>query len=323
MIDPQQKEGWKSMKQSIIGALCLSLAAGIWGGMYVVSKYVLDYVSPLALVWLRYALAVTVLFFIILVMRIKNHERMHLKKSDWITLAWIGFIGYFVSIACQFIGTKLSDAHTGSIITSATPAFVIIFARIVLKEALTVRKMVSLVIATAGVIMTIGLPNHLGDYFWGCLILVLAAVTWALLSVSVKKASATLSSLNITAYAMLFALFFTTPFMIHDWTVGAVRLESGAIILGVLYLGIISTAGAFFLWNKGLALMDAGIGSLFLFFQPMVGTLLGWLLLGEKLTIGFSIGSMMILLGVAIAALENRHEHTLGETGYNEKTAAK
>ena len=35
------------------------------------------------------------------------------------------------------------------------------------------------------------------------------------------------------------------------------------VLLGVLYLGIVSTAGAFFLWNKGLELMDASIGSLF------------------------------------------------------------
>lgn len=306
------KKGWKNMKPSIIGALCLSLAAGIWGGMYVVSKYILNYVSPLALVWFRYALAVSVLFFIILIMRIRKHERTHLKKNDWIMLVWIGFIGYFVSIVCQFTGTKLSDAHTGSIITSATPAFVVVFARIILKEALTVKKVLSLVIATTGVVITIGLPDHPGDYFWGCLILVLAAVTWALLSVYVKKASATLSSLTITAYAMLFALFFTTPFMAHDWAAGSVHLESSTIVLGVLYLGIISTAGAFFLWNKGLAMMDAGIGSLFLFFQPMIGTLLGWLLLGEKLTMGFGIGSVMILLGVAVAAMEKKHEPASG-----------
>ncbi len=31
------------MKQTILGAICLSLAASIWGGMYVVSKYVLDF----------------------------------------------------------------------------------------------------------------------------------------------------------------------------------------------------------------------------------------------------------------------------------------
>ncbi|MBL1704302.1 EamA family transporter, partial [Klebsiella pneumoniae] len=41
------------MKQTILGAICLSLATSIWGGMYVVSKYVLDFIPPLTLVWLR------------------------------------------------------------------------------------------------------------------------------------------------------------------------------------------------------------------------------------------------------------------------------
>ncbi|WP_207638333.1 EamA family transporter [Desulfoscipio gibsoniae] len=51
-------------------------------------------------------------------------------------MSWIGFIGYFVSISFQFIGTKLSDAHTGALITSATPAFIVFFGRFVLKETL-------------------------------------------------------------------------------------------------------------------------------------------------------------------------------------------
>ncbi len=38
------------MKQTILGAIYLSLAASIWGGMYVVSKYVLDFIPPLTLV---------------------------------------------------------------------------------------------------------------------------------------------------------------------------------------------------------------------------------------------------------------------------------
>ncbi|RYL95071.1 DMT family transporter [Sporolactobacillus sp. THM7-4] len=292
------------MKQSFIGALCLTLAASIWGGMYVVSKYVLGYISPLALVWIRYILAVALLFTVILVLRIKGRKPDRITKRDWILLIWIGFIGYFVSIVSQFMGTKLSDAHTGALITSTTPAFVVVFARLVLKEPMTARKIISLVLSTGGVVITIGLPDHFGSYFKGSLILVLAAVTWALLSVYVKKASASLSSLTITAYATLFALFFTTPFMVHDWNAGSVHLGSPAILSGVLYLGIVSTAGAFFLWNKGLEMMDTGIGSLFLFFQPVVGTLFGWLLLGEQLTARFGIGSVLILVGVSIASLE-------------------
>lgn len=294
------------MKSSIIGAIYLALAAAIWGGMYVVSKYVLQFVAPLALVWLRYLLASLLLFSLLWLQQRKTQQCLKLSKKQWLMLLWIGFIGYFISIACQFIGTKLSDAHTGAMITSATPAFVVVFARFVLKETFTWRKIMSLIVATSGVLFTIGLPDKLGAYFWGCVALVIAAITWALLSVYVKKAADELPPLLITTYAIFFALIFTTPFMVHDWLTGAIHLADGRVVVGVIYLGVVATAGAFFLWNKGLTMIDAGAGSLFLFFQPIVGTLLGWLILGEKLSINFAAGSILILVGVALATFERK-----------------
>ena len=293
------------MKQSLLGAVCLSLAASLWGGVYVVSKYVLDYVPPLTLMWVRYLIAFIVLFVILKAMQLKRNTHETIKKKDWFLLGWIGFIGYFVSIAFQFIGTKLSDAHTGALITSATPAFMVILARIILKEKLTVRNTTSVFLATLGVITVIGWDLEAGDHFLGSVILVGAALTWALLSIYVKIASAHYSSLTITTYAVLFALLFTTPVMIWELQTNDAYYNL-LIILGVIYLGVFSTAGAFFLWNKGLELMDAGIGSLFFFFQPLVGAFLGWLLLNERLGINFFIGAFLIIVGVIIVTLQER-----------------
>ncbi|QDP39391.1 DMT family transporter [Radiobacillus deserti] len=293
------------MKHNIIGAICLSVAASLWGGMYVVSKYVLDFIPPLTLVWVRYIIAFVVLFAIL-----KTRKTNPVKtKKDWLLLAWIGFIGYFISISFQFIGTKLSDAHTGALITSATPAFIVIFARFILKEKLTIRKVVSVILATIGVIIVIGWDTRLGSYFWGTIILVGAAITWALLSVYVKVASKRFSSLTITTYAVLFAIVFTTPTMVWEVQTNPIYYQDTWVVLGVLYLGIVSTAGAFFLWNKGLELMDAGIGSLFFFFQPVVGALLGWLLLHEQLDSNFFTGGLLILIGVVLVTLRKKHNH--------------
>ncbi|WP_075982925.1 DMT family transporter [Bacillus massilinigeriensis] len=294
------------MKQNLLGAICLSLAASMWGGMYVVSKYVLDYIPPFTLVWLRYIIAFVFLFAILKVVERKNKDREPMQKKDWLLLAWIGFIGYFVSIALQFIGTKLSDAHTGSLITSATPAFIVIFARFLLNEKLTVRKVFSVILATIGVVIVIGWDSNVGSYFKGSVILVGAAVTWALLSVYVKIASSRFSSLTITTYAILFAMIFTTPVMVWELQSQDLYYDRLPVILGVLYVGIISTAAAFFLWNKGLELMDAGIGSLFFFFQPLVGSFLGWLLLNEKLNVNFFVGGALILVGVLIVTVQKK-----------------
>ena len=294
------------MKQTILGAICLSLAASIWGGMYVVSKYVLDFIPPLTLVWLRFIIAFVVLYAILKITEKKQQKKATIGKKDWLLFAWIGFIGYFISITCQFIGTKLSDAHTGSLVTSATPAFMVIFAALILKEKLTARRLLSTIIATIGVIIVIGWDIEIGSYFIGSIILVGAAITWALLSIYVKIASARFSSLIITTYAIFFSLFFITPFMIWEFQSNPIEHMNMYVLLGVLYLGIISTAGAFFLWNKGLELMDASIGSLFFFFQPIVGSLLGWLLLNETLNSNFFIGGILIICSVFITTLEKK-----------------
>ncbi|HDR4910354.1 DMT family transporter [Bacillus cereus] len=294
------------MKQTILGAIYLSLAASIWGGMYVVSKYVLDFIPPLTLVWLRFIIAFVVLYGILKIAEKKQKKKVTIRKKDWLLFAWIGFIGYFISITCQFIGTKLSDAHTGSLVTSATPAFMVIFAALILKEKLTARRLLSTIIATIGVIIVIGWDIEIGYYFIGTIILVGAAITWALLSIYVKTASARFSSLVITTYAIFFSLFFITPFMIWELQTSSIGTVNTYVILGVLYLGIVSTAGAFFLWNKGLDLMDASIGSLFFFFQPIVGSLLGWLLLNETLNSNFFIGGILIICSVFITTFEKK-----------------
>ncbi|PGZ98651.1 EamA family transporter [Bacillus pseudomycoides] len=294
------------MKQPLLGAFCLSLAASIWGGMYVVSKYVLDFVPPLTLVWLRFVIAFAILFMILQITQQKQKTKIPIEKKDWLLFAWIGFIGYFVSITFQFIGTKLSDAHTGSLVTSATPAFMIIFARIIVKERITIRKFISVLLATLGVTIVIGWDIKIGTYFTGTIILVGAAITWALLSIYVKIASQRFSSLIITTYAIFFAILFITPCMVWELQSNSIQSLNISIILGILYLGIISTAGAFFLWNKGMELMDAGIGSLFFFFQPLVGSFLGWLLLHEQLKTTFFIGAALIVVSVLIVTIDKR-----------------
>ncbi|MDM5189079.1 DMT family transporter [Bacillus sp. DX4.1] len=299
------------MKQTLLGAICLSLAASIWGGMYVVSKYVLDFVPPLTLVWLRFIIAFVVLYVILTTTQRKQKTMLQINKKDWLLFAWIGFIGYFISITFQFVGTKLSDAHTGSLVTAATPTFMVIFAAVILKEKLTARKIISIVLATIGVIIVIGWDIEIGTYFVGTVILVGAAITWALLSIYVKIASSRFSSLTITTYAIFFALLFITPCMIWELQSNPIGNIDAYIVLGILYLGIISTAGAFFLWNKGLELMDASIGSLFFFFQPIVGSLLGWLLLNERLNINFFIGGSLIILSVIVVTLERKNAGSL------------
>ena len=289
------------MRNKLIGAFFLSLAASIWGAMYVVVKVVVEVVPPLELVWIRYVIAIFTLGLI----GIMTKQSWKIAKKDWLLIFLVGLIGNTISIVTQEMGTLLSTAQMGAIITATTPAFMVVFARVLLKEDITIKKCLSIILATIGVGVIVGHGGIDSTQQLGGLYLLLAALTWALMSVLVKKAPSHYSQIVVTTYSSFIAVILLTPFVIprlNEMNLSIVVQPT--ISGGLLYLGIVSTAGGFLLWNKGLQLMNASSGGLFFFFQPVVGTFLGWLLLGETIGLSFWLGSLFIFSGVFMVIRE-------------------
>ena len=111
------------MDKTLLGLLCGLGAAAIWGGMYVVSKVVLEVIPPFALITLRLILGALVLFGALFFKDFSVFLRVKEASHFWKIFS-VGFIGYGISLGFQFVGTKLSTAANGSLVTSATPAFV-------------------------------------------------------------------------------------------------------------------------------------------------------------------------------------------------------
>lgn len=305
------------MKNTLIGSFYLIVASSIWGGMYVVVKVVVDVIPPLELVWMRYLIALVALGIIGLLTR----QNWRIKRHHFGIILAIAIIGYVISIVAQETGTMLSTAQMGAIITATTPAFMVVFASLILKERLTKKKTISVTLATIGVIAIVGIDNLDMSSMLGGISLVIAALTWALMSVLVKKIPSEYSQIVVTTYATAIAVVVLTPFVIprlpqielHD-------LADPTIWGGLLYLGVISTSLAFLLWSRGLQMLNASSGGVFFFFQPVVGTLLGWLLLGETISIMFWIGSVLILLGVLIVITDKQEEEQLPSHSLAQKT---
>lgn len=287
------------MNNRLIGFLCGIGAAAIWGGMYVVSKVVLDVIPPFTLVTLRLLLGILTLAIVL-----ATRGGMRAPRTQFARIMGVGFIGYGVSLSLQFLGTKLSTAANGSLVTSATPAFVLLFAWILLRERVTARKILALILATLGVLAVIN-PHSAQlnpKLFLGNIFLLGAAVTWALYSVLVRKASQDLDVLSLSLIAFIGGLPVTVP--AGAWeviNVGVGEISPG-IVGGILFLGIISTALAMILWNNAFAILDAGAASLTFFAQPVVGTFLGWLFLGESITPLFLTGGVLIGIGIIISS---------------------
>ncbi len=289
-------------KHTLAGLISGLGAASIWGGMYVVSKVVLEVIPPFALLTIRLTMGACALG---LVIHFRKNKPPFTKEQFRASLL-VGIVGYGISLGFQFLGTKLSTASNGSLVTSATPAFVLLFAPFLLAEKATSRRLIALGISTLGVLAVIDPRNAelSPSLFWGNMSLLAAALTWALYSVLVRKASQSADLLTSSAVMLLGGLPSSMAFGIWEINTQGVGEITVGIIGGLLFLGIVSTAIAMLLWNYAFAELPATVASLTFFAQPVVGTLLGWFFLAEKITPLFLAGGALIGIGILSATLE-------------------
>jgi drug/metabolite transporter (DMT)-like permease len=267
--------------------------------MYVVSKVVMNVIPPFTLITLRLLLGI-----VCLAVFVGLRGGFKATRRQVVQVLAVGLVGYGVSLGLQFLGTRLSTAANASLVTSASPAFILLFGAWFLGEKVTPARLMALALATIGVLAVVD-PRSAqlaGSAFVGNLALLGAALTWGLYSVLVKLVSAKLATLEVSVIAFLAGLLVSVP-------AGAVelsRVDVGPItpwlVAGVLYLGLVSTALAMYLWNKSLAVLEAGLVSILFFAQPVVGAALGALVLHEHLGVGFWVGGALIAAGLLLSA---------------------
>lgn len=281
-------------------------AASIWGGMYVVSKVVLEVIPPFSLLTIRLIMGALVLGIVVYFRNRRAGTTLNITKDLFWTSFLVGFVGYGISLGFQFVGTKLSTASNGSLVTSATPAFVLLFAPFLLGEKPTLRRIIALVLSTLGVLAVIDprTAELSPSLFWGNMSLLAAALTWALYSVLVRKVSKSLDLLTSSTIMLLGGIPSSIAFSVWEVNTQGIGAITPGIIGGLLFLGIVSTAIAMFLWNYAFAELPAAVASLTFFAQPVVGTLLGWFFLSEQITSLFILGGVLIGIGIIVASSE-------------------
>lgn len=284
------------------GAIYGLTAAAIWGGMYVVSDVVLQTIPPFTLLAVRLILGVAILAPVIWWQGRQMGIELPNRKVI-LSLLGVGLVGFGVSLGAQFVGTDKSTAINGSLVTSSSPAFILLFAAIILREKMTLQHIGAVLLATVGVliIVDLGKADFSSETFQGDLALTVAAVTWGLYSVLVRYVSSSVDTLVVTLFAFCGGLLLTIPGAVIELQQRPIGVFTSSTIPGVLYLGVVSTAGAMWLWNRAFALADASVASLFFFAQPLVGAFLSVILLHQAVTPNLWIGSALVAAGLILS----------------------
>ncbi|WP_458185020.1 DMT family transporter [Haladaptatus sp. NG-WS-4] len=275
-------------------------AATLWGGMYVVSKWGFASIPPVTLAFLRVVLGGTTLF---LVVRLTRPVRSF-SRAEW---RRFGVLGGWVALTLvtQFVGTDLTNASQASLLTVLTPVFTFLLGIGVLGESLSGRNVGGMALAVAGTLVVLAGQYDLGAIGRGNLVGVLALFAasfgWAGYTVWGKPLVRTYSALETATYSTLASIPLVgvlVPFELAATSPVADASVTPAVVGAVLYLGVLSTAAAWFLWYRGLETLDAGVVAVFFFAQPVVGVVLGALFLSESLGPTFLVGGVVMGVGV-------------------------
>ena len=281
------------------GVIAAFFATFLWGGAYVAMKFSLQTFHPMSMIFLRLAIAsvVCLLFFPFV------KTRPQYTKGDWRI--------FLVLILCEpclyFIfegyALKYTSASQAGMLVSTLPIFVGIFGYFLLKEKISRTGWIGCLIAICGAVwLSMGAvadehaPNPLlGNFLEFC-----AMIFAALYAICVRRLSNGYSAIFITSVqAWGGAVFFLPAMFIPGMGLPADVPLSGW--LGIAYLGIGVSLGAYGLYNFSITRMPAAKASMYMNLIPVFTLIFGMIILGERLTSLQWLASAMVLGGVIIS----------------------
>ena len=276
------------------GYLYLVIAFFFWGSLYVVNKYVMDYVPPLTLHLFRQMLAILILGFMAW-----RKGLASIPKSHWPMIIAMGPLAYFMAPGMQNIATNLMNASMASLLNTMNPLFICLFAVIFLKEEMTKRKTAGVLLSFVGVAVVLGVTGE-GVSLRGFFFALLSVLGWSSGTIIIRKLSGgRYSSEQIAFMGMTAALPFSLTASLVELQTKSLTFDWGAV-LGILFLATLCTALPNVLWNRSLEILPATSCSQAFPLQPFFATLLGVIFLHEAITWNFLLGGVLISAGVII-----------------------
>jgi len=276
-------------------ALFLAVSA-VWGLPYLLIKVAVDDVGPVALAWVRIALAVAVL--LPLARRTGAFAQLRRRLPVLVAIAVIEMIVPFVLIS---VGEQYVTSSLAGILVAAMPLFVALLAlRVDRSERVGGARLAGLGIGMVGVVLLLGVDvGGAPAELLGGLCIVAAAACYALGALLIKRAAseggvigAMLPSLCIAALLLAPAAAVTAPG----------ELPSGGSLVALAALGVVCTAGGFWLYASLIAEAGASRAAVITYVNPAVAVALGVFLLGEDVGAASVAGLLLIIAGSWLSA---------------------
>ncbi len=270
----------------------LFLTAFLFGTMEVALKLAGADMDNLQLTFLRFFVGGLLLLPFAAAELKKQH--IHIGPRDLLYLLYLGVLCIPVSMLAFQVGVMNSNASTASVIMSLNPLFTMVFAHFLTDEKFTRKKGVVLLVGMVGLLFMVR-PWDIqgGNTFYGIFMMIIAASTFGLYTVSAKKSITTVGIMAQTSISFIMgSLVLLVIMLIMGRPVMDGVLENWKLIL---YISLFVTGLGYYFYFMAIKYSDAVTGSIAFFIKPAIAPVIAVIVLHEHILWNTYLGIALVL----------------------------
>lgn len=286
-------------KGHFLGLFC----AVVWGATFISTKVLLEYLSPLQILFSRFLLGYIALWCLY------PHRSPKYGRKAQLLFALAGFLGTFLYFLMENVALQHTTASNVGVLVSLAPLFTAAVSKLENpKLTLSLQFFVGAVLSFVGVLLIVFgdnmslVINPLGDT-----LALGAAFVWTLYSIvlnklSVYKAPILVSTRTIFGYGLIFIV---AGVLYADDFPGSEILLKTEVWSNLIFLGFIACAACYSMWTMAVETIGPDRTALYLYLVPVICLVCSYLILGENLTAWSAAGTFLVLFGLILSQLDS------------------
>ena len=277
--------------------LALAGANILYGITYSIAKSVMpEHLTPFAFAFLR-ILGACILFWLLGMML----PVQKIDKSDILRFGLASVFGVALNQSLFLNGLNYTSPIDASIIMTATPILVMVFARLILREPFTLFKILGIGFGATGAILLIlnsGKINFGNDQLTGNLMIVANATSYGLYLVIVKPLLVKYHPVTVMKWTFIAGLIWITPAGLPE----VIKLDWASLPLDAIYSIVYVIVGvtflAYLLNTISLKYVKPITVSIYIYSQPVIASVVAMVFAHDMITVVKIISALLVFTGV-------------------------
>ena len=271
----------------------------VWGTTYISTKVLLRDFKSVEILMIRFVIGYGIMWLLY------PHRIRYKNFREEFTFLAAGFFGVTLYYLLENIALQYTLASNIGVLITVAPFFTAMLSKLfgLQGEKTTVWFYVGFVLSMTGLCLLSFGGSGVELHFFGDLLGLGAALSWAVYSVLSKKiTSYGYSTAGVTRRIFSYGILFMIPAMaLFHFNPPLGKLRDPVILANILYLGIVASAICFVVWNLAVRLIGVVKTSVYIYLTPVVTVVSSVLILKEKITLIAGIGIVMTLAGLILS----------------------